>query len=285
MRRSFTPALAALLLAAPAAHAAGDRLTIGLSQFPDGMNPTLASQDVLSYTTGFALPPTTTFGHDGRITCLVCEAVPTLENGLAKREGEGLAVTLRIRPGLAWGDGTPVTSRDIAFTWKLQHDPNSGFIAVHRWSRATSVDTPDDRTAILHLDRTYTDYQLWASVLSEHAEGPVVQAAATPADYFKQTLYNRAPTTPGLWDGPYMPAQYVINQYIDFVPNPHWPGPKPGFAHVTLKLVENTAALQANLLSGDVDMAPGGIGVSIDQAIALEKDHPGPVPLSSTGPT
>ena len=131
----------------------------------------------------------------------------------------------------------------------------------------------DDETAVLHLDRTYTSYQLWGPVLSEHIEGPVVQAAATPADYINHTVYNRAPATPGLWDGPYMPASVQINQTIDYIPNPHWNGTRPGFAHIVLKLVENTAALQANLLSGDVDMTPGGTGLSIDQAIALQRAH------------
>jgi peptide/nickel transport system substrate-binding protein len=273
MLRMIAPALASLLLAAPAAQAAGDRLSIGVAQFPDGMNPTINGQDVLSYAAGFGVRPITVFGHDGSVTCLLCTEVPTLGNGLAKREGQGLAVTIKLRPGLAWGDGTPVTSRDIAFTWKLQHDPNAGFVAVHQWSRATSVDTPDPSTAVLHLDRTYTDYQLWGTVLSEHLEGPIAAAAAAPADYIQRTLYNRAPATPGLWNGPYMVVSYQINQWIEYVPNPHWPGPTPGFAHIILRLVDNTAALQANLLSGDVDMTPGNIGLTIDQAVAIEKDH------------
>jgi peptide/nickel transport system substrate-binding protein len=42
-----------------------------------------------------------------------------------------------------------------------------------------------------------------------------------------------------------------------------------------LKLIGNTAALEANLLSGDVDMVVGeGIGLTIDQAIDLKKQHP-----------
>jgi peptide/nickel transport system substrate-binding protein len=131
----------------------------------------------------------------------------------------------------------------------------------------------DDHTAVLHLDKTYTSYALWGDVLSEHIEGPVVQADTSAADYVNHTMYNRAPTTPGLWDGPYMPAEMVINQTIDFVPNPHWPGPAPGFKHIVLKLVENTAALQANLLSGDVDMTPSEVGLTIDQAIQMQKDH------------
>jgi peptide/nickel transport system substrate-binding protein len=58
-------------------------------------------------------------------------------------------------------------------------------------------------------------------------------------------------------------------------PNPHWAGTKPGFKRIVLKHIENTAALQANLLSGDVDMVAGeGIGLTIDQALALQKQHP-----------
>jgi peptide/nickel transport system substrate-binding protein len=264
---------AAVSLGIHAAWGAGDRLVIGVSQFPDGLNPTIAGQAVLSYAAGFALRPITTFDHQGHVVCLLCTEVPALENGLARREGDGLAVTIRLAPNLAWGDGVPVTSRDVAFTWKLQHDPAGGFVAAYPWWRATAVDLPDENTAVLHLDRTYTSFQLWGGVLSEHVEGAVVQAAATPADYINHTLYNRAPATPGLWDGPYMPESYRINQSIDYVPNPHWAGTTPGFAHLVLRLVDNTAALQANLLSGDVDMTPSGTGISIDQAISLQKDH------------
>ena len=32
-------------------------------------------------------------------------------------------------------------------------------------------------------------------------------------------------------------------------PNPHWNGTKPGFKRIVLRHIENTAALQANLLS------------------------------------
>ena len=273
MRLALRLAVCALALAVRPAAAAGDRLFIGVAQFPNGLNPVLTGQDVLTYATGFALRPITTFDHAGQVICLLCTEVPTLQNGLVQREGEGLAVTLRLRPDLAWGDGVKLTAQDIAFTWALQRDPAGGFVAVHPWSRVTAVDIADEQTAVLHLDRTYTSFQLWGPLLSAHMERPVVQAAATPADYINHTLYNRAPTLPGLWDGPYMPAAYRINQTIDFVPNPHWPGQRPGFAHIVLGLLESTAALQANLLSGDVDMTPSGIGLSIDQAISLQKDH------------
>ena len=127
-----------------------------------------------------------------------------------------------------------MTARDIAFTWRLEHDPASGFVAVHPWSRATAVDVVDDGTAVLHLDRTYTSFALWDEVLPEHVEGPVAAAAATPADYFNHTLYNRDPTNPGLWDGPFVVTDYRVNERVGFVPNPHWSGTPPGLRRITL---------------------------------------------------
>ena len=40
-----------------------------------------------------------------------------------------------------------------------------------------------------------------------------------------------------------------------------------------VKIIENTAALEANLLSGNVDYVLGELGLSLDQALAFEKRH------------
>jgi peptide/nickel transport system substrate-binding protein len=103
----------------------------------------------------------------------------------------------------------------------------------------------------------------------------VVARASGPGDYINATTYNRAPLTPGLYDGPYMITGYDSGAQIVLEPNPHWSGTKPGFKRIVLRHIENTAALQANLLSGDVDMVAGeGIGLTIDQVLALQKQHP-----------
>ena len=268
--------LGAALLLLPAAAVARDTLTIGIAQFPANMHPYIGSQTVQQYVVGIGLHRLTTLGFDGRVVCLLCTEVPTLDNGLARivdrpNGQKGLDVTFHIRPGLKWGDGAPVTARDVAFTGTVGRDPAAGFANPHPWTRATSIDVPDDSTVVMHLPRTLTTFALWDEVLSEHIEGPVYQAAKGPGDYVNRTAYNRDPTNPGLWMGPFVVAEYQSNDHVLFKPNPYWPGPKPGLAAINVRLVENTAALQANLLSGDVDMTPSGIGLSIDQAVALEK--------------
>ena len=272
----------ALLLAAGPGHAAPahDSLTIGIAQFPSSLQPNIDPEVVRSYVMGFVVRQVTAFDAGWHNTCLLCTELPTLENGLATIEdhpdgSKGMAVTLKLKPGLLWGDGQPVTARDIAFTWKLGSDPNSGFSNPNSWSRATRVDVVDDQTAVLHLDRVRADFAQWDQILPEHVEGAVVAKDGSPGAYINGTNYNRAPVNPGLYDGPYTIAAYDSGNQIVLEPNPHWSGAKPGFGRIILRHIENTAALQANLLSGDVDMVAGeGIGLTIDQALALQKGHP-----------
>ena len=265
---------------APAFAAAHDTLTIGIAQFPSSLHPDIDAEVVKKYADGFVIRQITAFDKDWKNSCLLCTELPTIENGLAKIEDlpggkQGMAVTIKLKPDLKWSDGVPVTAKDIAFTWKVGKDPNSGFSNVNPWTRATKVDVVDDHTAVLHLGSVMVSYNQWDEILPEHVEGPIYDKATGGGDYLKATSYNRAPTTTGLYDGPYMITQYDSGAQIVMEPNPSWTGAKPGFKRIILKHIENTAALQANLLSGDVDMVAGeGIGLTIDQVLDLRKQHP-----------
>jgi peptide/nickel transport system substrate-binding protein len=58
-------------------------------------------------------------------------------------------------------------------------------------------------------------------------------------------------------------------------PNPHWTGKAPSLRRIVVRSVADTAALQANLLSGDIDLVPGdGNGLGLDQAINMQKQYP-----------
>ena len=52
-------------------------------------------------------------------------------------------------------------------------------------------------------------------------------------------------------------------------------GPPVLFRRITVRTIENTAALEANLLSGTIDMIAGELGLSLDEALAFEKRHGG----------
>jgi peptide/nickel transport system substrate-binding protein len=262
--------LAAALLPLSGAQAR-DALTIGIAEFPSSLHPSIDPLLIKNYVIGFATRTVTTYDADNHLICLLCTEVPTLENGLARMEGAGMAVTIKLRPDLRWGDNEPVTARDLAFTWRVGRDPAAGFSNAYPWTRASSVDVLDDHTAVLHMDRVLVSYALWDQVLPEHVEGPVYEKAKAAGDYINTTEYNRNPLNPGLWNGPYMVSGYQSGATITLSPNPHWPGQAPGFKTVQMRLVADTAALQANLLSGDIDIDNN---LTLDQVLALQKQYP-----------
>ena len=107
-------ALVAALLALGFAAAAQPRdvLTIGITQYPSTLHPNIENMAAKSYVLGFTRRPLNARDADWALVCLLCETLPTLENGLAARETTpdgrpGIRVTLRLREGLRWGDNTP----------------------------------------------------------------------------------------------------------------------------------------------------------------------------------
>jgi peptide/nickel transport system substrate-binding protein len=271
--------LATFVGIAPAAHAK-DTLTIGVSQFPSTLHPDINPEAIKGYILAFADRSITAFDKDWHNTCLLCTELPSLQNGLAKIETQpngkpGMAVTVKLKPGLLWGDGEKLTTRDIAFTARVGADPGSGFADLRVWGKISRVEIIDDVTAILHTNEVDAQFDRLPDILPEHLEGPVYAAHHAPGEYEHNSLYNRAPTTPGLYNGPYLVTADDGSTTVLLEPNPHWTGTKPYFRRVVVKTIGNTASLQANLLSGDIDMAPGDApSLTLDQVLALRKQEP-----------
>src|SRR5258708_5977311 len=281
-RRRRLPALAiALLLSSPAAGDEHASLTIGITQFPSTLNPNIDAMAAKSYVLGMALRPFTVFDADWHLVCLLCVTLPSIENGLAVpvdlADGKkGIDITYAIRPEAKWGDGERVTTEDVQFTYEVGRDPKSAVGNAEFYRRITSIDIKDDRTFTLHVDKLTFDYAPINDfvLLPAHID----RAAFTdPAQYRVQTRYNTEPTNPGLYNGPYRVSEVAAGSHVMLEPNPQWAGPPGHFRRITVRTIENTAALEANLLSGTIDMVAGELGLSLDQALAFEKRHGDPL--------
>ncbi len=265
---------AALLLAGPAAAAHSD-LTIGVGSFPSTLHPAIDPDLIKFYVLGFADRPVTTFDASGKLVCLLCTRVPSVANGDAVPEGAGMAVTYHFQPGLTWGDGAPLGAADLAFTARVGRDPNSGFANTHTWAIVSRVDVIDPQTAVMHFTELNYQFDQLGELLPAHLEESVFDHAAGPGEYARQSLYARDPTNPGLYNGPYRITGYDTGSRVVLERNANWHGKKPFFDRVIVKSIGNTAALQTNLLSGDVDMIPGeGVGLTLDQVLGLQKQNP-----------
>jgi peptide/nickel transport system substrate-binding protein len=264
-------------LISPLRAAERDSLSIGITQFPATLNPNIDAMAAKTYVLGMALRPFTVYDADWTLVCLLCTTLPSIENGLAVPvelpEGKkGIDITYTIRPDAYWGDGVPVTTADVRFTYEVGRNPQSAISNGELYRRITGIDAKDDKTFTLHVDKLTFDYAAINDfvLLPAHIEK---EAFAEPAQYRVRTRYATSPTNPGLYNGPYRISEVVAGSHILLEPNPHWKGPAGHFRRVTVRTIENTAALEANLLSGTIDMVAGELGLPLDEGLAFEKRH------------
>src|SRR5713101_6283849 len=270
--------LAILVLSASAAVARPpDELAIGVIQFPATLHPSINAMTAKSYVLGMVRRPLTTYDAQWRLVCMLCVTLPTIENGLAvpldlgggKR---GIRLTYTLRPDARWGDGVPVTTADVRFTYEVGRNPKSGIGNSELYRRITRIEAKDAKTFTVEMDKLTFDYAALdeCELLPEHLERA---AFADPTQYRFRTLYDTDSTNPGLYFGPYRVTEVASGSHIVLEPNPTWWGEKPAFRRIVVWAVENTAALEANLLAGGLDMVAGELGFSLDQALAFEKRH------------
>ena len=273
-RRLILSALVAL--AGPAVAQPRDTLTIGITQYPATWHPNIEPMAAKGYVEGFTLRPLTAYDADWRLTCLLCETLPTLENGLAQRETTpdgkpGLRLTYRLRAGAAWADGRPVTAEDLRFAWEAGRQAETGFGPAEFYRSAYELIVVDARTVILRLDKVTFDFASMGDFQPLPAHLERERWRADPRGYRTRTAYDTESTNPGLWNGPYRVAALTPGASVTLERNQHWNGDAPAFRRITIRTVENTAALEAQLLAGQVDMVAGELGLPLEQATALER--------------
>lgn len=274
MRRLVALLLFALASAIATPAAARDTLTIGITQFPSTFHPSIDAMLAKAYVLGMARRPFTVYDKDWKLVCMLCTELPTIENGKAKLERtpdgkEGIAVTFEIRAGAVWGDGTPITTDDVLFTWEVGRHPKSGVSNAELYRRILDIEAVDEKTFTMHLDRVTFEYNAINdfNLLPAHLERAAFEE---PAEYRNRTRYDTDTTNAGLYFGPYRVSEVVSGSHIVLVPNESWWGEDPHFRRIVVRVVENTAALEANLLSGSIDYIAGELGLTLDQALSLE---------------
>lgn len=110
---------AAALALAPAAFAergSDGEVKILYWQAPSIMNPYLSGGTKELEAASLVIEPLARYDQDGAMVPWLAQEVPTVENGGVS--ADLTQITWKLKPGLMWSDGTPVTSEDVKFSWE-----------------------------------------------------------------------------------------------------------------------------------------------------------------------
>ena len=261
----------------PSTIAAKDKLVIGITQFPSTFHPNIDSMAAKSYILAMTARPFTVFDANWELICMLCTELPTLENGLAKKERtpggkQGIAVTYSIQPKALWGDGVAVSTKDVLFTWKVGRHPKSSVGNMELYRSIYKIDVKDEKTFTFHFDKLTFDYNSINDFILIPAHIDEANFS-NPEIYKNRTAFDTDTLNKGLYFGPYKITEVAPGSHVVLDRNPTWYGKSPAFNRIVVRAIGNTAAMEANLVSGGLDMIAGELGLSIDQAISFEKRH------------
>ena len=72
--------------------------------------------------------PLAAWDDDGNLVPVLATAIPSAGNGMLAADGR--SVTWKLKPGVKWHDGTPLTADDLVFTWDFIKDPAAACVTV-----------------------------------------------------------------------------------------------------------------------------------------------------------
>ena len=251
----------ALMMSSVAAKAqeAGGTLAFLVQPEP----PTLASYVSTSGPIGLVMPKIYEglfdYDNDGKMVPMLAESYEI--------SADGKTVTFKLRKNVRWHDGKPFTSADVKFTilevLKKVHPrgPNS-FREVSR------IDTPDDHTAIFHLDnpapymmRSFSAY-----------ESPMVPMHLLEGQDIKSAPLANNP----VGTGPFKFVEWKKGQYIRLDKNEdYWQEGLPYLDRIVGRFIPDASTRTAAMENGEVMYAAYNAIPNIDAVRLKERDDIG----------
>lgn len=187
------------------------------------------------------------------------EADGTYTPSLAKSwefSEDGTQVTFNLNTGVKFHNGDDLTSADVKYTFeRYAHDPNSR--SVFDWTSLTSVETPNDQTAVLVFDAPF------AAVLPQTAFTYIVSKNAC------EELGDAVWENP-IGSGPWKFESWAPSQEIVFTRNDeywNWGDNKSNVDKVIIKIIAEDSTRLAAIQTDGVDIIEP---LNPDQAAQLE---------------
>ena len=248
--------MSAMLAAACAAPSPppGTRLVIAQLREPSSLNPLLIDGSVAEALGALSFSYLVAVDERGRLVPDIATAVPTLANGGISRDG--LRVTYRLRRGVRWHDGAPLTARDVAFTYRAVMNPRNNVPTRLGFDQIAAIAAPDDVTVRVTLKRPFAPF---VTYFLEPENFPILPAHLLEhLRSLNDAPYNQLP----VGSGPYRVTQWIRGDRMTLSANAsYWRG-APAISTIVVRFIANqetiVTGLRAHEIDATFDLDPAG---------------------------
>jgi len=255
-RRSFLKTSAALAVSAAAGRylnrnaygASRDRVTIYHSSVADSINPYNHSSSPIYGNWQHVMEPLVELDYKKQ------DYVGILADSW---QFQGNKWTFKLKKGIKFHNGSPLTSKDVAFSIEKMRDEKGGSLQAPNFKDVTEVQTPDDLTVV------FVTKQPLAIFLDRLENRFILSKVA--GDKYGDKLYDNPIGT-----GPYKFVSYQRGGNMVFTRNDEYWGGKAAIKEIVFRKVTEDAARLAALESGQADF----INNVPDHEVARLQKHP-----------
>jgi len=247
---------------APPSPAPRNTVRFDLAADPQNLNPLFLTPDAASVELQAArlvFEPFIDRDAAGRPVPALLAVVPTRANGGVSADGR--TISYRLRTGVTWSDGRPVTSADVLFTLKAILDPRNPVRSHEGYDLIDRAVAPAPDTVVFHLRRP------WAPAATTYFSYGLAPQFVLPAHVLRaQSPLERAAfnAEPNVGDGPYRFVSWRRGEGLRYVANPrYWRG-RPAIAGLAIRTVPDPSTNLLLLQSGELDwnlLAPAQLAV------------------------
>ena len=238
---AHTCALVLLCSCAPAAQqsAAGGgsagTLVIAQQREPASLNPALENGTSSTQWGELLFQYMVKYDDRGQLVGDAATAVPSPQNGGISKDG--MTITYRLKPGLKFADGVPLTAKDAAWSVDAINDPRNNPQSRFAYDVVRKAEAPDDKTLVLHLTRPFAP--LLTVVLAPQGFPILPKHLLANLHDFNNIPFNAMP----VGSGPYVVTKWARGDRVQMRANPYYYAGKPKIEHIDIRFVPdpNTA--------------------------------------------
>ena len=182
---------------------------------------------------------------------------------------DGLTYTFKLKPGLKFASGNPVTADDVAFSFEraVKLDKSPAFLLTQFGLTGDNVaekaKASDANTFVLTVDKPYAPSFVLnvltatvASVVDKKLVMEKAKAVTPSADYKYESDFGNAFLKTGYaGSGPYKILGWKANEAVILEANPNYYAEKPKLKRVVYRHMKESSGQRLALENGDIDVA------------------------------
>lgn len=222
----------------------------------------------------------------------LAEALPQLDTESWRVFPDGRMETIyRLRPGLVWHDGAPLTAEDFVFAFRVYTAPGLGIFRATPQDKMEMVLAPDPRTIAVRWRTSYPEADVLKNEDFEPLPKHILEApfAAFEEDPATREAFLGLPfwTSQYVGAGPYRLERWEFGSHLEGSAFDGHALGRPRIDRIVVRIIGDENTVLSNVLAGQVDFTTD-FALRFEHALVLRREweaaQRGRVLLKRSGP-